>query len=562
MTRYVSASSNTFPYSAVAYIEATFSDGSRASGTGTLVGRNDVLTSAHVIYDSVLGIADSVSVALGRDGASQPYGTLDAAAFNYFELNTATPGFITQSESEFDIALVSLAEAVGDDIGWFALGDFAGGETYRVTGYPGVYRDASGPRLMEDTGFTNAIPGFDLVALDNIEINPGNSGGPVWYNDPNGPVVVGAVSTDLWATEVSAHYDVVTQWMAANDYLIAPLERGVIETPFGIASSQTPVDDFATLLQSAGWQLPDALYNQLQSRDELLRYPTLESTIDPVIRLYTGMLGREPDKAGVEYWVAQLNAGSELRDLAAGFTASNEFTREANQLGGGVEGAIEALYNSVLGRASDAAGKGYWLDQLANGQIELADMALAFTNSAEYQVESYSLTQGAKLLLWGVDLASLNPAALGFENTLNTQEQAQASSLVRLYSGVLDRAADTDGLDYWLEELSSGQTLTSVAEAFFASNEFLEGKSSIEPNVLIESLYQQVLARTPDAAGFTYWQEQLQNNAITVGDLALAFTDSKEYISATASETERFLDDYQDANLIGVAVDTETYLLG
>ncbi len=562
MTRYVGASSNFFPYSSVAYIEATFSDGSRASGTGTLVGRNDVLTAAHVIYDSVLGAAESVSVEFGRDGASRPYGSFDAPALNYFELNTATPGFLTQSESESDLALVSLADPIGDDIGWFALGNFVGGETYRVTGYPGVYREASGPRLMEDSGLSSLIPGFDLVSLDNFEVNPGNSGGPVWYSDPAGPVLVGAVSTDLWAAEVSAHYDIVDEWINGNDYLIPSLQRGHIETRFGIAISDTPVDDFATLLESKGWELPDTLYAELQSRDELLRYPALEGTIDPVIRLYTGMLGRQPDKAGVEYWVSQLNAGNGLRDLAAGFSASDEFTQLTTQLGGGAKGLIEALYSSVLGRSSDAPGQAYWLDQLENGRIESADMALAFTNSAEYQAESYSLIQGAKLMLWGVDLEALNPQALGFEKTLTDAEQAEAGALIRLYSGVLGRAPDEGGLDYWLEALASGQTLTSVAEAFFAGNEFLDNRGSTAPDLLIESLYQQVLARTADADGKAYWQTQLQNDDFAVGDLALSFTNSQEYISATETETAQFLDEYQAANLVGVVIDTEAYLLG
>lgn len=562
MTRYVGDASNTFPYSAVAYIEATFADGSRVSGTGALVGRNDVLTAAHVIYDEQWGAAESVSVMLGRDGFSLPYGSFEAAGLDYFELNATSPGFLSQSESEYDLALVSLAEAVGDETGWFALGDFASGEQYHVTGYPGVYRDALGPRLMEDTGFSYLMRGFDLVALDSFEINPGNSGGPVWYSDGNGPVVVGAVSTDGWASEVSAHYKVLNQWMAGNDYLIPPLQNGEIESRFGILTSNTPVDTFSTQLNSAGWELPKALYDQLQSRDELLRYPTLESTIDPVIRLYTGMLGREPDKDGVEYWVTQMNDGNGLLDLAAGFAAANEFVQLTQQLGGGTKGSIEALYSSVLGRSSDAAGQNYWQNQLVTGQIELADMVLAFTESAEYQAESYSLVQGAKLLLWGLDLEALNPAALGFRNMLTAEEQANASALVRLYSGILDRSPDDDGVDYWLGELSTGQTMTSIAEAFFSSGEFLKGQGSAEPDLLIEALYQQVLARDSDDAGKAYWQAQLEKDDFTLGNLALAFTESAEYISTTKPETVSFLEEYQTVSLTGIAVDTETYLLG
>lgn len=562
MTRFIGTASSTFPYSAIAYIEAEFSDGSRVSGTGTLVGRNDVLTAAHVIYDAQLGSATSVTVQFGRDGASRPYGSIDAELLNYFELDNETPGFFTQAESEFDIGLVSLGDAIGDDIGWFALGDVAGNNTYFVTGYPGVHRDASGPRQVEESGSASLMPGFDLVSLENFDINPGNSGGPIWYGSDEGPVAVGVVSTDLWGAEVSAHYSIIADWMAANNYLIPPLQQGEFETPFGIQSSSTPVDQFATLLRSVEWELPDALYNELQGRDELLRYPALESTIDPVIRLYTGMLGREPDLAGVEYWITQFNLGSGLDDLAAGFVASNEFALLANQLGGGTQGAVEALYSSVLGRGSDADGKAYWLDLLSSGDAGLADMAIAFTDSSEYQLSSYSLVQGAKLLLWGADLRTLNPSELGFGNSLSADELTEAGALVRLYQGVLGRAPDDEGLGYWLDELSGGQSLVFVADAFIDSSEFLAMRTDETPEALISALYNQVLSRGPDEEGKNFWLDTLAQDNFTRGDLALAFTESAEFRNTTNASVQSFLASYQQPDLTGVYVDTETYLLG
>ncbi|MDQ7733693.1 DUF4214 domain-containing protein [Halomonas sp. SpR1] len=556
MTRFIGIDSNTFPYSAVAYIEATFMDGTRVSGSGALVGRNDVLTAAHVLYDPILGAATDVQVEFGRDGGSLPYGTFEAPELNYFELNTERPGFLFQSESEYDVALVSLSDAVGDDIGWFSLGDYSSGESYHVTGYPGVYRDNTGPRLMEDSGVTTRIPGYDLLDLNNFEINPGNSGGPVWYASSDGPVVVGAVSTDEWAVDVNAHLVTLNQWIQGNDDLISPLPSLDAE------DRATYVEKFETLLAAAGWEWPDTLDKALQSRDELLRYPSLESTIDPVLRLYTGMLGREPDKAGVEYWVSQFNAGSSLRTLADSFIVSDEFTHLADQLGGGNNGRIEALYSSVLGRSPDTAGQAYWLKQFEGGQVELADMALAFTNSEEYVSSSYSLVQGAKLLLWGVDLQALDTEALGFEIRPTLAEEEIAAALVRLYTGVLGREPDEQGFDYWLEALAGGKSLVSTAADFFTSNEFLDDKAEPTSEALIDSLYEQVLARTPDAEGAAYWQAQLQQKALGEGDLVLAFTNSDEYIKTTQSNVDSYVQQHYEQALIGVPEDIETYLLG
>lgn len=82
MLRYIGSENSSFPYSAMAYIVATFSDGTRASGSGTLVGRNDVLTQAQVIYDPILGVATGVQIELWCDGGSRPYGKYESVDLN------------------------------------------------------------------------------------------------------------------------------------------------------------------------------------------------------------------------------------------------------------------------------------------------------------------------------------------------------------------------------------------------------------------------------------------------------------------------------------------------
>ena len=39
-----------YPYNAVALVLVTWGDGTKTRGSGTLVGRNDVLTASHVVY--------------------------------------------------------------------------------------------------------------------------------------------------------------------------------------------------------------------------------------------------------------------------------------------------------------------------------------------------------------------------------------------------------------------------------------------------------------------------------------------------------------------------------
>jgi len=42
---------NDYPYNAIVHLEVGFPDGLIYRGTGALVGRNDVLTATHVLYN-------------------------------------------------------------------------------------------------------------------------------------------------------------------------------------------------------------------------------------------------------------------------------------------------------------------------------------------------------------------------------------------------------------------------------------------------------------------------------------------------------------------------------
>ncbi|MCK7542776.1 DUF4214 domain-containing protein [Marinobacter bryozoorum] len=555
MTRYISDAASQYPYSSVAYIEAVFPDGSRVSGSGVLVGRNDVLTAAHVIYDQDRGwAAESVQVTPGRDGAGSPLGSFDGALLNYFEIDAQYSGSLTQSESEQDLALIGLDQAVGDQLGWFGMGSFVPGENYRVTGYPGAYQDYSGPRMVEDSGYASADRYFDLISLNGFDISPGSSGGPVWYGPASSPVLVGTVSTDGWATAVDGQFETVESWITGNDHLIpAPAPE--------LTPEQSLIEQAFDQLEAEGWSVPAGLADDIVTTDLLLDFPDLDAVIDPVLRLYTGMLGRQPDRSGVEYWVRELNEGGSLQQLARSFVDSNEFQALANSLGGGMEGAIEALYRNVLDRSPDSDGFRYWQEALQSGRLDLAGVAVSFTESTEYIATSENLVQGAKPLLWGVNLQDMNPAGLGFDLAAFAAEQQEAETIVRLYTGVLDRQPDVSGFDYWLDEAGDVISLSGLAESFLASDEFWLAQPDTNPGALVDYLYQQVLDRPADASGRSYWLDEL-DNGFGLGDLVLSFVNSAEYVRQTDPLVDQFLLDNYDGGLVGVPVDLETYLIG
>jgi V8-like Glu-specific endopeptidase len=218
MTEYVGSEHDSYPYSAVVYIEATFPNNTSYIGSGAVVGENDVLTASHIIYSPQDGgLADDITVYPGKDGYVNPYGVYEASSASYFEVDQDGDSLLSTQESEDDLAVLGFDAAFGYDTGWFDLDPNQGSGFYNLSGYPSVYADASGPRMTNDYGYVSEDP-YDLVfQFSSLEANPGNSGGPLWYEDEAGASVIGVVSTSGWAVDVYSHYAELLDWIADND---------------------------------------------------------------------------------------------------------------------------------------------------------------------------------------------------------------------------------------------------------------------------------------------------------------------------------------------------------
>ena len=102
-----------------------------------------------------------------------------------------------------------------------------------------------------------------------------------------------------------------------------------------------------------------------------------------VQELYVAYLGRAADKAGLDYWMAELNAEKPtmtLDNLRSNFV--NE-QKEYSDVYGGLsrEETVVKIYNNLFGRAPDAAGLTYWTT--GGGANVNADLLLqAFVNGA------------------------------------------------------------------------------------------------------------------------------------------------------------------------------------
>jgi len=105
--------------------------------------------------------------------------------------------------------------------------------------------------------------------------------------------------------------------------------------------------------------------------------------VNTVIREYQAAFGRVPDQAGVTYWVGVVSANpSALANLNTIFASSAEFTARygATATTTSNPALVTALYTNVLGRAPDAAGLAYWSSQ----NLTAAQLLQSFAQSPEF----------------------------------------------------------------------------------------------------------------------------------------------------------------------------------
>lgn len=102
-----------------------------------------------------------------------------------------------------------------------------------------------------------------------------------------------------------------------------------------------------------------------------------------------------------------------------------------------------------------------------------------------------------------------------------------ARQVYRLYEAAFDRTPDRVGLQYWVGEYVSGVSLSSIADGFTHSGEFMQLYPAGNHAAFVKGLYQNVLERAPDSSGLAYWQNALQHGAGS-NDVLLAFSESAE----------------------------------
>ncbi len=99
----------------------------------------------------------------------------------------------------------------------------------------------------------------------------------------------------------------------------------------------------------------------------------------PVARLYWAYYLRAPDTDGLKYW---LDTGKPLDQVSAAFAAAPEFGQRYGALSD--EQFVRLVYQNVLGRQPDNAGLVFWLQRVIGGMTH-GQMMLEFSESEEFR---------------------------------------------------------------------------------------------------------------------------------------------------------------------------------
>lgn len=224
--------------------------------------------------------------------------------------------------------------------------------------------------------------------------------------------------------------------------------------------------------------------------------------------LYENFLEREPDTSGLQHWIGKVQGGRTGAEVAHGFVFSDEFvSRNYSD-----DIFLDRMYQGLMGRPSDEAGKSDWMEKLRNG-VSREYVFKQFVDSEEFtnKCKAYGITRGTVTLLESRDA-----------NYLLTR------FVVRNYTEFLGRPYDVDGLNYWCGLILAGKVdMASLAHGFVFSEECMN--KNLSNGEFIKMLYRGCFDREADEGGYMEWLDSLDSGKKSRDEVCRGFVNSQEF---------------------------------
>jgi Domain of unknown function (DUF4214) len=98
----------------------------------------------------------------------------------------------------------------------------------------------------------------------------------------------------------------------------------------------------------------------------------------------------------------------------------------------------------------------------------------------------------------------------------------QGIEVQKLYVQLLGRPAEYGALSYYASVLQSGASLVSVANSIASSVEFVGATMGMSVSQKVNYLYLNTFGHSVDAAGLTFWSNEINSGRVTIGGVAIA----------------------------------------
>lgn len=142
---------------------------------------------------------------------------------------------------------------------------------------------------------------------------------------------------------------------------------------------------------------------------------------------------------------------------------------------------LQVLYVAILGRAADKAGLNYWLDQIEKGQITLDGVRASFVEQLEYQ-ELYAYLSNTELVEKVYQqLFGRAPEPLGLEYWVEQLDRGNPITADKFVKAVVDGAVDKAGEDALViaNKVNVSEQVTTLSRNKKTDASFLELASEV-----------------------------------------------------------------------------------
>jgi methionine-rich copper-binding protein CopC len=240
--------------------------------------------------------------------------------------------------------------------------DLAAGTGYTLTVSGGAVKDTSGNALAAAASVSFTTDAKVTVGAGNAPLG-GTAGNDTLIGDARANVFIGSAGTDS-----------IDGGAGIDKLQLSGARAGYTVTVNGTS---------ATVADASGNVAHLANVERVQFADATIALD-IAGSAGQVYRLYQAAFNRVPDSGGLGFWISASDKGQSLGSIAQGFVTSAEFQAVygANPTSTAI---VTTMYTNVLHRAPDNAGIAFWVSVLDNHSATPADVLMGFSESAENQ---------------------------------------------------------------------------------------------------------------------------------------------------------------------------------